>query len=436
MLQPAILRRRALGPEPVSLASSAAPQAAVQRMAKPDDEEQEASASTGPVVQAKRTSDVAPAPSLVQAQRIAAVPPAGSPVQRSPASGGPAGALQPAILRRGALGPLPVQRRAASEAPLPLAAAPLPLATPATPAAPAAPKAQASSGAAQATVQRAAAPAGEEGEKQSPASPSPVVRAKSTSGEAPAPSLVQAKRAAIAPSPASLVSPGSPIGLIRPIGPMSTTSSQAAPPVGSPVQRSLVSAAAAEPGAAGIAASGRSGGALPLPLPVQRATAVPAVASSSPFAGATPVQRALAAGSAGSSPLPGTFPSASSSTSSSASSGSVPGLSAAASGLAMPLARSVQPAPIGGPSGPGRAGLLQRQTSGMGLAGTPAMGGGEGSGASAGGAEGLQPAGSNAGAAETAAPKIDEEEMAERVLRRLLRTLAVEGERRGLRRWP
>jgi len=38
--------------------------------------------------------------------------------------------------------------------------------------------------------------------------------------------------------------------------------------------------------------------------------------------------------------------------------------------------------------------------------------------------------------AATAQPKVDEDELAERVLRRLMRTLAIEGERRGARRWP
>jgi hypothetical protein len=110
----------------------------------------------------------------------------------------------------------------------------------------------------------------------------------------------------------------------------------------------------------------------------------------------------------------------------------VPGLSAATAGQAMPLARSAQPAGVSG-----GAGTIQRQAAETSFPGS----GGVSSGAaeSMGGAPAAVSAGgavSSSAAAETAAPSIDEDELAERVMRRLLRTLAVEGERKGGRRWP
>jgi hypothetical protein len=92
-------------------------------------------------------------------------------------------------------------------------------------------------------------------------------------------------------------------------------------------------------------------------------------------------------------------------------------LTAVAAGLAMPLARSVQSGAAGSPE------RVQRQTEG---AGAPTAAGAGSSPAAA---------GAPAAAGETAPSQVDEDELAERVLRRLMRTLAVESERRGLRRW-
>ena len=91
----------------------------------------------------------------------------------------------------------------------------------------------------------------------------------------------------------------------------------------------------------------------------------------------------------------------------------------------MPLARSAAaPAPGMGAGGDG-GGVIQRQ----------ALGGvlGEASSSPAPALEAATPA---AGSGSAAAPDIDIEEVVDRVMRRLTRTLAVESERHGGRQWP
>ena len=97
-----------------------------------------------------------------------------------------------------------------------------------------------------------------------------------------------------------------------------------------------------------------------------------------------------------------------------------PSLSASAAGLAMPLARSAAPA-----SGTSDGGVIQRQTTG-GAAGEASSSPATVSGISS------PPAAGSASAA--AGPDIDE--VVDKVMRRLTRTLAVESERHGGRRWP
>ncbi|HET9227549.1 MAG TPA: hypothetical protein VFR31_12835, partial [Thermoanaerobaculia bacterium] len=100
-----------------------------------------------------------------------------------------------------------------------------------------------------------------------------------------------------------------------------------------------------------------------------------------------------------------------------------PTLSGSAASLSMPLARSASPAPSGTAGG---SGLIQRQEIG-----------GDGGGSSS---SSSTPAGS-AGAAAASAPApsasgTDVDDLVEKVMRRLTRTLAVESERHGGRRWP
>lgn len=99
-----------------------------------------------------------------------------------------------------------------------------------------------------------------------------------------------------------------------------------------------------------------------------------------------------------------------------------PSLTASAAGLAMPLARSSAPAASG--SAPaGGSGVIQRQ----------AVGGGSSETASISAAPVAENSVSVAGG-NAAGPDIDE--VVDRVMRRLTRTLAVESERHGGRRWP
>lgn len=104
------------------------------------------------------------------------------------------------------------------------------------------------------------------------------------------------------------------------------------------------------------------------------------------------------------------------------------GLSATAAGLTLPLARSAQPA---GGAGGGAAGggVVQRQTGGDAGMASPATEpiGGSDAGAAA-------PAAAPSGS--TAAGALDLDDVVEHVMRRLTRSLAVENERHGGRRWP
>lgn len=96
----------------------------------------------------------------------------------------------------------------------------------------------------------------------------------------------------------------------------------------------------------------------------------------------------------------------------------------AAAGLAMPLARSA--APVANASDGG--GLIQRQT----------IGGSSGEGSSSPAAvsetAAFSPAAGSASTSAAAGPDIDD--VVDQVMRRLTRTLAVESERHGGRRWP
>ena len=102
-----------------------------------------------------------------------------------------------------------------------------------------------------------------------------------------------------------------------------------------------------------------------------------------------------------------------------------PSLTASAAGLSMPLARSAAaPATSGSaPASSSNGGVIQRQ----------AIGGGSGE-ASSSEASAAEDAAPVAGGGSSAGP--DVEEVVERVMRRLTRTLAVESERQGGRRWP
>lgn len=98
-----------------------------------------------------------------------------------------------------------------------------------------------------------------------------------------------------------------------------------------------------------------------------------------------------------------------------------PGLSASAAELAMPLARPAAPASSATATS---SGVIQRQ----------AIGGGAGGPASPSEAPAVETAAPAASGSAAAAPDIDE--VVDRVMRRLTRTLAVESERHGGRRWP
>ncbi len=100
-----------------------------------------------------------------------------------------------------------------------------------------------------------------------------------------------------------------------------------------------------------------------------------------------------------------------------------PSLTASAAGLAMPLARSsAAPAASGSaPASNSGGGVIQRQ----------AIGGGSGESSSSSPETVFPPA---EGSSSAAGPDIDE--VVDRVMRRLTRTLAVENERHGGRRWP
>jgi hypothetical protein len=99
----------------------------------------------------------------------------------------------------------------------------------------------------------------------------------------------------------------------------------------------------------------------------------------------------------------------------------------------MPLARSAAPAASGSSSASNSSGgVIQRQAFGGSFSGA----GEDASSSEAPAAEDSAPAagGSATNAGNAAGPDIDE--VVDRVMRRLTRTLAVENERHGGRRWP
>ncbi|HYU34433.1 MAG TPA: hypothetical protein VEW48_19960 [Thermoanaerobaculia bacterium] len=338
---------------------------------------------------------------LVQRQVAAAVPavpprPA-APPQPSPATTGPA------IIRRS-----PAAGSAPPALPLRRTAEPGVAASPGAPAATASPApgpaATAAPGSAEPTVQRAATTV--------LMGPAIVHRA---AGRAPV------QRASLPTAGAAPVSTAAPLSLAAPArtepqapvagapaaerGTVATAPSATAPPV---IRRSATAQSAAS-------VSGSVAGAAALPL-VQ-----PARPSTSPAAGIVQTRRDPGTAAA----LPAAAPPAAAP--SAPVTAPAAGLSAAASGLAMPLARTASPAPAGGGD------VVRRQSTGSSLSSTAPE-------VSLGGEAAAQPAttapAAGGATAAAAAPAVDVEDVVDRVMRRLTRTLAVESERHGGRQWP
>lgn len=236
-----------------------------------------------------------------------------------------------------------------------------------------------------AELRRKAAGSGEEDEKTSAGSPSIQAKALPVPPAAPDLSRMPAFPSGDAPLASLLRRAPAP----APPSPERPGAAPAAPPAspGSPVPFSPES--------------------FPLPVALQRSVAPPGALPEN-LPGAAP---SGAAPGAPAGPLPGHA---------APPSGGPAPLSRIARGLSLPLARAVQPG--AGPAG-SAAGTVQREVTAA--PGTtppasepPVIGGGDAP---------------QAGAAGTAQ---NDDELVERVLRRLMRTLTVEGERRGARRWP